>query len=138
MNEELRNLMLQAIEPEMHRKILLRAVELVATGWTTRAGARDEWGEPVEGTSPTAISWCLTGAIHRALFELVGIDVYGARGGSIREAVNFWWVLMKPVHDELKLLGFACQIAEWNNHWCESADEAESVLLEAAAGVEPE
>ena len=135
MSEEIKNLMRWTLKPEMHRKTLLRAAELVSMGWTTGAGARNECGERVQGTSPVAFSWCLTGAISRALFEVVGIDVYRARNGSVVDSVNFWWALMTPVHQVLTERGLDCHIAEWNDHWCRGADEAEALLREAAARI---
>jgi hypothetical protein len=135
MSEEIKNLMHRTLTLEMHRKILRRAAELVSMGWTTEAGARNERGDRVQGTSPVAFSWCLTGAISRALFEVVGIDVYRARNGSIVDAVNFWWALMNPVHQALAERGLDCHIVEWNDHSCGGADEAEALLREAAARV---
>jgi hypothetical protein len=116
-------------------KILLRAAELVAMGWTTGAGARNERAERVLGTSPVAISWCLTGATTRALFEIVGIDSYEDQNASILASVNFWWALMKPVHRALAARGFRDHIVEWNDRWCGGPTEAEAVLREAAACV---
>ena len=74
----------------MHRKILLRAAELVAMGWTTGAGARSAGDARVRGTNPIAVSWCLTGAVFRALFEIVGLDGYEGREASIVDSVKFW------------------------------------------------
>jgi hypothetical protein len=130
MRKRFEDLMRQAVEPEMHSKILLRAAELVAMGWTTGAGARNE---RVQGTSPVAVSWCLTGAVLRALFEIVGIDGYQGREACIRDSVNFWWALMKPVHQALAGLGCRDYIVEWNDRWCGGPAEAEAVLREAAA-----
>jgi len=135
MSERFDDLMRQAVEPEIHSKILLRAAELVAMGWTTGGGARSEGDERVRGTSPVAISWCLTGAVLRALFEIVGIDGYQGRNASIRDSVNFWWTLMKPVHRALAKRGFRDHIVEWNDRWCGGPDEAETLLREAAATV---
>src|SRR5258708_5903233 len=73
----LQALMRQAVEPEMHRKILVRAADLVAMGWTTGAGARNEHGERGQGTNPVAISWCLTGAVFRALPRSAGLTGIG-------------------------------------------------------------
>src|ERR1700730_4855792 len=135
MSETFEDLMRQAVEPEIHSKILLRAADLVAMGWTTGAGARNERDERVRGTSPVAISWCLTGAVFRALFEIVGIDGYQGRNACIRDSVNFWWALMKPVHRALAERGFRDHIVEWNDRWCGEPAEAEAVLREAAACV---
>ena len=135
MNERFEGLMRQAVEPEIHSKILLRAAELVAMGWTTGVGARNEGDERVRGTSPVAISWCLTGAVFRALFEIVGIDSYQGRNACIRDSVNFWWALMKPIHQALAQRGFRDHVVAWNDRWCEGPDEAEALLREAAATV---
>jgi len=56
-----REMMTQAIRCEVHRKVLLRAAELVAMGWTRRVGARNELGQKVVATDPQAVSWCLNG-----------------------------------------------------------------------------
>jgi hypothetical protein len=133
MNWDGQDRMQRAIEPEMHRKILLRAAELVAMGWTTGAGARNEGDERVHGTNPTAVSWCLTGAVFRALFEIVGLDGYEGREASIIHSVNFWWVLMQPLHRALARRGCRAQVVEWNDRWCREPAEAEAVLREAAA-----
>ena len=41
--------------------------EYVAQGWCQGALARSKTGEPVSPHSPSAVSWCLIGAIERAL-----------------------------------------------------------------------
>ena len=38
-------------------------------GWTQRASARDEGGHPCSSTSEQAVSWCMIGAVNRALEE---------------------------------------------------------------------
>ena len=38
--------------------------------------------------TPTAVSWCLTGAVFRALFEIVGLDGYEGREASTVDSVN--------------------------------------------------
>jgi hypothetical protein len=135
MGETFEDLMRQAVEPEIHTKILLRAAELVAMGWTTGAGARNEGAERVRGASPAAISWCLTGAVLRALFEIVGIDGCQGRKACIRDSVNFWWALMKPVHQALAGRGYRDHVVEWNDRSCGGPAEAEALLRDAAAWV---
>ena len=132
MSERFEDLMRQVVEPTIHSKILLRAAELVAMGWTTGAGARNERAERVRGTSPVAVSWCLTGAVFRALFEIVG---YQGRKACIQDSVNFWWALMKPVHQALAGRGCRDHIVEWNDRSCGGPAEAEALLREAAACV---
>lgn len=129
------DLMRHALEPAMHGKILLRAAELVAMGWTTQAGARDAEGARVWGTSPVAISWCLTAAVFRALFEILGLDGYQGETAGIVAAVNFWWKLMRPVHRALAARGCREHIVDWNDRWCGGPAEAEALLREAAACV---
>lgn len=126
MNREFEDPMRQAVEPEMHRKILLRAAELVATGWTRGAAARNGRDERVRGTDPTAISWCLSGAVFRALFEIGGIDGYRDRGAGIIRSVNFWWRLMRPLDRVLDQRGRPDHILEWNDRWCGGPSEADT------------
>lgn len=135
MNDDFLTLMRQAVEREMHRKILLRAADLVAMGWTTGAGARNERGERVQGTSPVAISWCLTGAVFRALAEVGGIDGYRDREAGIVDSVNFWWALMKPLYQVLAARGYGDHVLVWNDRACGGPGEAETLLREAAATV---
>ena len=132
MTENFKNLRSQALEPEIHTKILLRAGELVALGWTTGAGARNERAEQVHGTSPAAISWCLTAAVFHALFEIVGIDCYQDRNASVLDSVNFWWKLMRPIHGALAARGFRDHIVDFNDRVCTGAADAEALLREAA------
>jgi hypothetical protein len=47
-----REQMAQAVQREMHSKVLLRAAELVAMGWTRGVGARNELGQKVVATDP--------------------------------------------------------------------------------------
>src|SRR5260370_38864830 len=131
MRKRFEDLMRQAVEPEMRSKILLRAAELVAMGWTTGAGARNERAERVQGTSPVAVSWCLTGAVFRALFEIVGIDGYQGRKACIRDSVNFWWALMKPAHRALAARGCRDHIAGWHACCCGGPPAPEAVIARA-------
>jgi hypothetical protein len=135
MNREFEDLMSQAVEPEIHRKILLRAAELVVMGWTRGSAARNEHAERVQGTNPTAISWCLSGAVYRALFEIGGIDGYQDRGAGIIQSVNFWWRLMRPLYRVLEKRGWPDHVLAWNDYLCGGQSEAEAVLREAAASL---
>ena len=71
----------QVLHPTMHHK--LRAAELVEQGWTRGTAARDVGGQKVRSTSPAATSWCVVGAVDRALHELLNIDVYDLPGLEI-------------------------------------------------------
>src|SRR5258707_12888543 len=80
MNERAPDLMQQVLHPEMNQKILLRAAELVAMGWTRGTAARDASGQKVRSTAPQATAWCVVGAVDRALYELLNVDVYALLG----------------------------------------------------------
>ena len=80
MNELSPELTRQALHPAMHQKVLLRAAELVAMGWTRGTAARDASGQKVRSTAPQATAWCVVGAVDRALYELLNVDVYALLG----------------------------------------------------------
>jgi len=65
MNELAPELRQQVLQPAMHQKILLRAAELVAMGWTRETSARDANGQKVRSTAPQATAWCVVGAVDR-------------------------------------------------------------------------
>jgi hypothetical protein len=66
----------QVLQPAMHQKLLLRAAELVAMGWTRGTAAQDATGQKVRSTAPQATAWCVVGAVDRALHEQWNLDVY--------------------------------------------------------------
>lgn len=77
MNEFFPKLTRQVLHPAMHQKLRLRAAEVIAQGWTRGTAARDADGQKVRSTSPQATRWCVVGAVDRALYELLTLDVYG-------------------------------------------------------------
>src|SRR6266851_5422293 len=70
----------QVLQATMHQKILLRAAELLAMGWTRGTAARDATGQKVRSTARQATAWCVVGAVDRALYELWALDVYALLG----------------------------------------------------------
>src|SRR5260370_12820565 len=80
MNELAPELTQQVLQPAMHQKILLRAAELVAMGWTGGTCGRDANGQKVRSTAPQATARCVVGAVDRALYELLNVDVYDLLG----------------------------------------------------------
>ncbi len=131
-NEELakptisRELMIQTVQREMHRKVLLRAAELVAMGWTRSVGARNELGQKVVATDPQAVSWCLNGAINRALLDVLGLDWY-----ACRLDLGFWMTLRRPVRAVLRERSLSTSLGSWNDLATQQA--VEDVLRAAAA-----
>jgi len=49
-------------------------------GWTRGTAARDAQGQKVRSTAPQATAWCVVGAVDRALYELLNLDVYDRLG----------------------------------------------------------
>lgn len=47
-------------------EILKGARERIAHGWTQQAAARGENGGHIDARDPSAVRWCLTGALHAA------------------------------------------------------------------------
>src|SRR5260370_520731 len=80
MNERTPEFTHQVLQPAMHQKILFRAAELVAMGWTRGTAARDATGQKVRSTAPQATAWCVVGAAARALYQLLDVEVYALLG----------------------------------------------------------
>lgn len=57
-------------------KAFARIEELLAQGWTTRAFARAADGTPRFSDDPEACSWCLSGAVNKAVGEQTGLMSY--------------------------------------------------------------
>jgi hypothetical protein len=137
MNERAPDLTQQVLHPTMHEKLLLRAADLVAIGWTRGTAARDATGQKVRSTAPQATSWCVVGAVDRALYELWGLDVYALLGLEVDAydtapcPVEVLRALRRPLQHVLGRPG----LAHWNDHGCPSAAAAEQLLWEAAATV---
>jgi hypothetical protein len=121
-----REQMAQAVQREMHSKVLLRAAELLAMGWTKGASARNELGQKVVATDPQAVSWCLNGAINRALLDVLGWDWY-----SCRLDLGFWMTLRRPVRAVLRERSLSTSLGSWNDLATQQA--VENVLRAAAA-----
>jgi hypothetical protein len=137
MNEFSPQLMRQVLHPAMHQKLLLRAAEVIAQGWTRGTAARDVDGQKVRSTSPQATRWCVVGAVDRALYELLTLDIYDLLGLEVDAydtapcPVEVLRALRRPLQHVLGRPG----LAHWNDHGCPSAAAAEQLLWEAAATV---
>ncbi len=83
MNERASGFTQHVLPLAMHEKILLRAAELVAMGWIRRTAARDASGQKVRSTAPHATAWCVLGAVDRALYEVLNVDVYAVLGVDV-------------------------------------------------------
>lgn len=130
---------LAPVQPAMHTKLLRRAAELLEQGWCRETAARDVGGRKVRSTSPAAASWCLVGAMDRALHELLGIDVYevlGLDADAYDNAICPAGVLSE-LRRPLELLNGWVPVAAWNDRVCPDQDEAVRLLLDAADLVDP-
>jgi hypothetical protein len=121
-----RELMTQAVQRETHCKLLLRAAELVAMGWTRSVGARNELGQKVVATDPQAVSWCVNGAINRALLDVLGWNWY-----SCRLDLGLWMTLRRPLRAVLRERSLSTSLGLWNDLGTQQA--VEDVLRAAAA-----
>jgi hypothetical protein len=125
----------QVVDPAMHEKILLRAAELVAMGWTRGTAARDATAQKVRSTAPQATRWCLVGAVDRALYELLNLDVYALLGLEVDAydtapcSLEVLRALRRPLQ---RVLGRR-DLAHWNDHGCPGPAATEQLLREAAA-----
>src|SRR5258705_9984221 len=135
MNERAPDLMQQVLHPEMNQKILLRAAELVAMGWTRGTAARDANGLKVRSTAPQATAWCVVGAVDRALCELWSLDVYALLGLEVDayDTASCSLAVQRALRRPLQQLLGRRDLAHWNDHGCPGSAAAERLLPEAAA-----
>ncbi len=127
----------QVVDPAMHEKILLRAAELVAMGWTRGTAARDATAQKVRSTAPQATRWCLVGAVDRALYELLNLDVYALLGLEVDayDTAPCPSELLRALRRPLQYVLGGPDLAHWNDHVCPGPAAAEQLLREAAATV---
>ena len=134
MNERAPDLTQQVLQPAMHQKLLLRAAELVAMGWTRGTAARDAAGQKVRSTAPQATAWCVVGAVDRALYELWALDVYALLGLDVDAydtapcSLDVQRALRRPLQRVLGRHG----LAYWDDHVCPGPAAAELLLRDAA------
>src|SRR5260370_22050964 len=139
MNERAPEFTHQVLQPTMHEKLLLRAAELVAMGWTRGTAARDATGQKVRSTAPQATGWCVVGGVDRALYELWTLDVYALLGLEVDAydtapcPLEVLRALRRPLQ---RVLGRR-DLAHWNDHVCAGPAAAEQLLRDAAAWIRP-
>jgi hypothetical protein len=139
MNELSPELTRQVLQSAMHQKVLLRAAELVAMGWTRGTPARDAKGQKVRSTSQQATAWCVVGAVDRALYELFNLDVYDLLGLEVDAydtALCPLEILNEFRRPLQRVLGRR-DLANWNDHTCRGPAAAEQMLRQAAAWISP-
>ena len=107
--------------------ICLRAALLVEYGWTQRASATDHRGIPTSPEDPKAVSWCATGAMARAAYEIVGKDE-DAREAAYEEAELEIWLWLNPGSDEDDAEDHEVSIEDWNDEKGRTVEEVASLL----------
>jgi hypothetical protein len=127
----------QVLQPAMHQKLLLRAAELVAMGWTRGTAARDATGQKVRSTAPQATAWCVVGAVDRALDELLNVNVYDLLGLEVEayDTAPCPFEVLRALRRPLQRVLGRRDLAHWNDHVCPAAASAERLLREAAASI---
>src|ERR1700730_7708189 len=135
MNERPPEFTHQVLQPTMHQKILLRAAELVAMGWTRGTAAPDATGQKVRSTAPQATAWCVVGAVDRALYELLNADVYALLGLEVDayDPAPCPSEVLRALRRPLQQVLGRRDLAHWNDHGCPGPAAAEQLLPEAAA-----
>jgi hypothetical protein len=135
MNERAPDLTQLVLHAAMHQKLLLRAAELVAMGWTRGTAARDTTGQKVRSTTPQATAWCVVGAVDRALYELWSLDVYTLLGLDVDayDTAPCSLAVQRALRRPLQRVVGRPGLAQWNDHDCPGPAAAEQLLREAAA-----
>jgi len=125
----------QVLRPAVHEKILLRAAELVALGWTRGTAARDAEERKVRSTAPQATAWCVVGAVDRALYQLWALDVYALLGLEVDayDTAPCPSEVLRALRRPLQRVLGRRDLAHWNDHVCPGPAAAEQLLREAAA-----
>jgi len=135
MNERAPEFTHHVLQPTMHEKLLLRAAELVAMGWTRGTAARDASGQKVRSTAPQATGWCVVGAVDRALYELWTLDVYALLGLEVDayDTAPCPVELLRALRQPLQRVLGRRDLAHWNDHGCPGPAAAEQLLRDVAA-----
>ena len=104
-------------------------------GWTRRTAARDASGQKVRSTAPQAAAWCVVGAVDRALYELLNVDVYALLGVDVEayDGAPCRLPLVRTLRWPLCLVLARADVAAWNDAVCPDAAAAERLLRQAAA-----
>jgi hypothetical protein len=128
----------QILQTAMHQKLLLRAAELVEQGWTRETAARDADGQKVRSTALQATAWCMVGAVDRALYELLNIDVYDLLSLDVAsyDTAPCPAGVMRELRRPLRRMLGRASVADWNDHVCPGPAAAARLLRDAAKQVD--
>ncbi len=97
--------------------------------------ARDAEERKVRSTAPQATAWCVVGAVDRALYELLNVDVYALLGLEVDayDTAPCPSELLRALRRPLQRVLGRPGLAHWNDHGCPGPAAAEQLLREAAA-----
>ena len=86
----------------LNSELYSKAADMIESGWTQNAFARDEWGHSVGPDEDAATSWCLNGALWLVLYK----------NTTFNRASNCFASIYYKLIKNLKLSEFA---AKWND-----------------------
>lgn len=92
----------------IHAAIVRRAIELIEQGWTQFSMARDANGRRVLPPYNDAASFCASGAIARATYEVHG---YGPKLSSTTDALTDRWAVFNHIRTYIG----TNTVASWND-----------------------
>jgi hypothetical protein len=96
-------------------------------------------GPPVQSTAPQATAWCVVGAVDRALYELLNLDVYDLLGLEVDayDTAPCPSAVLRELRRPLQRRLRRSDLANWNDHVCPGPAAAEQLLWDAAARIGP-
>ena len=96
-------------------------------------------GPPVRSTAPQATAWCVVGAVDRALYELLNLDVYDLLGLEVDayDTAPCPSAVLRELRRPLQRRLGRSDLANWNDHVCPGSAAAEQLLWDAAAWIGP-
>ena len=104
------------------QKILNRAAELVTQGWCKMTAAKDELGRHVPPTHPNACRWCATGAIDKAVDDII------PNLGRHEQA----WEVNRLAKYVQEANGIVCLLHRWNDSEKTTQEQVIQVLKYAS------
>jgi len=105
-------------------KTLHSVEKYVRKGWCQKAFAMDSNRLPVDAIAQSAVQWCLSGAMHRALFDLEG-ETYKRESEVYRYVDVSLLLAVKREADE------NLSVSKWNDQKGRTVEEVLKVLESA-------
>jgi len=109
---------------------LMRAAEVVETGWTQCELARDASGMECKPSDSTAVCWCAEGALRRVFRGSADQDAYSVAFSRLHDAAAA----------KLRAAGrwHVAALAVWNDDEDRTADQVATMMRECAVALRSE